>query len=474
MTNWLSFLYFVAKNQQTMFSVQTYTERRNALKKAVGSGLILIMGNEEAPMNYHDNTYRFRQDSNFLYFFGISHAGLAAIIDVDSGEEIIFGHEFTMDDIIWVGPQPTLAEQARMVGVYRTEEPSKIADKLNRASIVHFTPPYRYDNMIRMSEWLNIPTAQLKEKASETLIKAIVGLRSIKSAEEIAQMEDAVNITRTMHIMAMQLTAAGKKEYEIAAAIHAKAREGGGDLAYPIIFSINGQTLHNHYHGNTMTEGRLAINDSGAENTMFYAGDITRTIPVSKRFTEKQKEIYNLVLKMETESIAALRPNIQYREIHLSANRIMLEGMKDLGFLSGDVEEMLTLGVQGLFMPHGLGHQIGLDVHDMEDLGEKYVGYRDGLERSTQLGLKSLRLAKELEAGFVLTVEPGIYFIPELIDKWKSENKFTNFVNYSKLDAYRDFGGVRIEDNCLVTETGSRTLGNPIPKTVEEVEALRG
>jgi Xaa-Pro aminopeptidase len=457
-----------------MFSVKTYTERRNALKKLVGSGQILIMGNEEAPMNYHDNTYRFRQDSNFLYFFGISLAGLAAIIDVDSGEEIIFGNEFTMDDIIWVGPQPTLAEQARMVGVYRTEESSKLPKRLKKASKVHFTPPYRYDNMIRMSEWLGISATQLKEKASVELIKGIVVLRSIKTEEEIVQMEDAVNITREMHITAMQLTAAGKKEYEIAAAIHAKAREGGGDLAYPIIFSVNGQTLHNHYHGNTMTEGRLVINDSGAENTMFYAGDITRTIPVSKRFTEKQKEIYNLVLKMETESIAALRPNIQYREIHLSANRIMLAGMKDLGFLTGDVDEMLAEGVQGLFMPHGLGHAIGLDVHDMEDLGEKYVGYRDGLERSTQLGLKSLRLAKELEAGNVLTVEPGIYFIPELIDKWKSENKFTNFINYSKLDAYRDFGGVRIEDNCLITETGSKTLGNPIPKTVEEVEALRG
>ncbi|MDZ7934942.1 MAG: aminopeptidase P family protein [Emticicia sp.] len=457
-----------------MFSVQTYTERRNALKKAVGSGLILIMGNEEAPMNYHDNTYRFRQDSNFLYFFGISHAGLAAIIDVDSGEEIIFGHEFTIDDIIWVGPQPTLAEQARMVGVYRTEEPSKLSERLNKASKVHFTPPYRFDNMIRMSEWLGISTAELKEKASVELIKGIVAIRSIKTDEEIVQMEDAVNITREMHMMAMQLTAAGKKEYEIAAAIHGKAREGGGDLAYPIIFSQNGQTLHNHYHGNTMTEGRLVINDSGAENTMFYAGDITRTIPVSKRFTEKQKEIYNLVLKMETESIAALRPTIQYREIHLLANKIMLEGMKDLGFLTGDVDEMLSEGVQGLFMPHGLGHQIGLDVHDMEDLGEKYVGYRDGLERSTQLGLKSLRLAKELEAGNVLTVEPGIYFIPELIDKWKAENKFANYVNYSKLDSYRDFGGVRIEDNCLVTELGSKTLGNPIPKTVEEVEALRG
>jgi Xaa-Pro aminopeptidase len=457
-----------------MFSVQTYTERRNALKKAVGSGLILIMGNEEAPMNYHDNTYRFRQDSNFLYFFGISHAGLAAIIDVDSGEEIIFGHDFTIDDIIWVGSQATLAEQARMVGVYRTEESSKLSERLKKSSKVHFTPPYRFDNMIRMSEWLNIPTAQLKEKASIELIRAIVALRSIKSDEEIVQMEHAVNISREMHIIAMQLTQAGKKEYEIVAAIHAKALEGGGELSYPIIFSVNGQTLHNHYHGNTMTEGRLVINDSGAENDMFYAGDITRTIPVSKRFTEKQKEIYNLVLKMETESIAALRPNVQYREIHISANRIMLEGMKDLGFLKGDVGDMLAEGVQGLFMPHGLGHAIGLDVHDMEDLGEKYVGYRDGLERSTQLGLKSLRLAKELEEGNVLTVEPGIYFIPELIDKWKAENKFTDFVNYEKLDDYRDFGGVRIEDNCLVTENGGKTLGNSIPKTVEEVEALRG
>ncbi len=456
-----------------MFSAQTYIERRNALKRAVGSGIILLMGNDEAPMNYTDNTYRYRQDSNFLYFFGISNAGLSAIIDVDSGEEIIFGHEFTIDDIIWVGPQPTLAEQARKIGVYRTEVPNKLAERLKKASKIHFTPPYRFDNMAKMSEWLSMPMAQLKEKASVELIEAIVALRSIKTDEEIVQMEDAVNITREMHITAMQLTAAGKKEYEIAAAIHAKALEGGGDLAYPIIFSINGQTLHNHYHGNTMPEGRLVINDSGAENSMFYAGDITRTIPVSKRFNEKQKEIYNLVLKMETEAIAALKPSIQYREIHLSANRIMLEGMKDLGFLRGNIDEMLAEGVQGLFMPHGLGHAIGLDVHDMEDLGEKYVGYREGLERSIQLGLKSLRMAKELEAGFVLTVEPGIYFIPELIDKWKAENKFTNFINYSALDTYRDFGGVRIEDNCLVTATGNKVLGNPIPKTIEEIEALR-
>lgn len=456
-----------------MFSTQTYIERRNALKRHIGHGLILIMGNEEAPMNYHDNTYRYRQDSNFLYYFGISLANLAAVIDVDSGEEIIFGDEFSMDDIIWVGTQPTLADQARKVGVYRTDAYSKLADKLAKAKKVHFTPPYRYENKFKLSEWLNIPVNQLREKASVDLIRAIISQRAYKSAEEIVQMEDAVNICREMHIAAMCETKAGRKEYEIAAIIHGKALEFGGELAYPIIFSINGQTLHNHYHGNTMTDGKLALNDSGAENKMFYAGDITRTIPVSKKFTEKQKNVYNLVLQMQLTAIEALKPGIQYKEIHLLANRVLLEGLRDLGFVKGNVDEMLTQGVQGLFMPHGLGHAIGLDVHDMEDLGENYVGYRDGLERSTQLGLKSLRLARELEEGYVVTVEPGLYFIPELIDKWKSEKKFTDFINYDKVEQYKDFGGIRIEDNCLITAEGYQILGKPIPKTIEEVEDLK-
>lgn len=456
-----------------MFSTQTYIERRKALKRTVGGGLILIMGNEEAPMNYHDNTYRYRQDSNFLYYFGISLANLAAVIDVDSGEEIIFGDEFTMDDIIWVGPQPTLSEQARKVGVYRTEPYSKLAAKLAEVQKVHFTPPYRYENKFKLSEWLNIPVSQLKTKASVDLIKAIIAQRAYKSAEEIVQMEEAVNICREMHMAAMRETKAGRKEFEIAAIIHGKALEFGGELAYPIIFSINGQTLHNHYHGNTMTEGRLALNDSGAENRMCYAGDITRTIPVSPKFTEQQKEIYNLVLKMQLSAIEALKPGVQYKEVHLLANSVLLEGLSDLGFVKGNTDEMLREGVQGLFMPHGLGHAIGLDVHDMEDLGENYVGYKDGDERSTQLGLKSLRMAKELEEGYVITVEPGLYFIPELIDKWKAEKKFTDFINYEKLEQYKDFGGVRIEDNCLITADGYQILGKPIPKTVEEVEDLK-
>ncbi len=455
-----------------LFSAQTYSERRNRLKKTVGSGLILIMGNHEAPMNYTDNTYRFRQDSNFLYFFGLSTPGLCAVLDADTGEEVIFGHELTMDDIIWMGPQSSLGELARRVGVFRIESPGALADRL-KGKEIHFLPPYRWDNAVKVGEWLDLPVRSLKEKASEKLIRAIVGLRSVKSAEEIAEMEEAVNITGAMHVAAIQATIDGKMEYEVVAKIHEKAHAFGGELAYPVIYSINGQTLHNHYHGNKLISGKIAINDSGAENAMGYAGDITRTIPVDKTFTPKQKEIYELVLKMETDSIASLRPGIKYRDVHIAAGKILLQGLSDLGLLKGDVEEMSALGVAGLFMPHGLGHMIGLDVHDMEDLGEQYVGYREGLERSNQLGLKSLRLARELEEGFVLTVEPGIYFIPELIDKWRAEGLFKDMISYDLLESYKDFGGVRIEDNVLVTSSGSRVLGNPIPKTTEEIEALK-
>lgn len=457
-----------------LFSAQIYSERRSQLKKAVGSGLILLLGNDEAPMNYTDNTFRYRQDSTFLYFFGLNQPGLNAVIDADSGEEIIFGNELTMDDIIWAGPQPGLNELARRVGIYRTESPSVLPAKLKAfKGKVHFLPPYRFDNKIKLNEWLGIPVQKLAEGASVLLIRSVVDLRSIKSAEEITEMEEAINITGEMHKAAIIATAEGKMEYEVVSKIYEKLHFYGAELSYPVIFSANGQTLHNHYHGNKLTAGRIVINDSGAENAMGYAGDITRSIPVSKAFTQKQKEIYELVLNMETSSIAALRPGVPYRDIHLSANRILLEGFSGLGLVKGDVEEMLQLGVGGLFMPHGLGHMIGLDVHDMEDLGENIVGYREGLERSKQLGLKSLRLARELEAGFVLTVEPGIYFIPELIEQWKAEQKFTEFINYGKLEEYRDFGGIRIEDNVLITDDSSKVLGNPIPKTIEEVESLR-
>lgn len=457
-----------------LFGRDTYIQRRKALAEKVGSGMIFITGNTESPMNYRDNIYRFRQDSNFRYFFGLDLPNLHALINCDTGEEIIFGDEFTLEDIIWIGPHESIRSLADKVGIHNVVSSSKITKYIYSNATVHFTPPYRHDNMIMLADLLGIAPSTLKAKSSARLIQAIVDIRSYKTAEEIIQMTDAVNITRAMHLAAMKATSPGKYEYEVVSEIRKTHLSKHSELAYPVIFSVNGQTLHNHHHDNKMLDGQLALNDSGAENTFGYAGDVTRTFPVNGTFSQKQKDIYNLVLKMEKDCIESLRPGLAYRDVHIASNRIMLDGMKDLGLVKGSVDDMLVAGVGGLFMPHGLGHMIGMDVHDMEDLGEEFVGYGEGYERSTQLGLKSLRLARKLEEGFVLTVEPGIYFIPELIDKMQSDSQFTEFVNYNKLESYKDFGGIRIEDNILVTAEGQEIIGDYIPKEVSELEEIVG
>ena len=459
-----------------LFQPEIYSQRRAALKNNISSGLLLFLGNNESPMNYKDNTYRFRQDSSFLYFFGLNEPGYIAIIDLDNNKEIIFGDDFTMDQIIWVGNQQSMDSKCAAVGIAEhlptLEFESFLKNALNQNQQIHFLPPYRDEHKIKLSNWLNIPIGAVSSNFSLNFVNAIIDLRSIKSAEEIAEMTEAVNISGEMHLAAMKTIAAGKYEYEIVSKIYGKAKEHNAYLAYPAICSVNGQTLHNHYHGNKLQAGQLFLNDSGAENEMCYAGDITRTIPVSGKFTSKQKEIYNTVLEMENTVIESLKPGITYKSMHLLANRILLTNLKQLGLLRGDIETMLELGVGGLFMPHGLGHMIGLDVHDMEDLGEDLVGYDESMERSTQLGLKSLRLAKQLQAGFTITVEPGIYFIPDLIEKWKSEGKFTEFIEFEKLKDYYDFGGIRIEDNVLITNDSYKVLGEPIPKTTAEIEAI--
>lgn len=449
-----------------LFSKETYKARREQLRKQLKGGQILIFGNNEAPMNYKANTYRFRQDSNFLYYFGINMPGLVGLIDTGNDSDIIFGHELTLDDIIWEGPVEPLSSLVEKVGVATTHPLEKLGSLIRKAD-VHYLPPYRGEREIFIRETLGIQVP-----FSIGLVRAVVAQRAIKSGEELAEMTRAVNITREMHMTAMKVTRPGMKEYEVVAEILKTLKSHNAELSYPVILSVNGQTLHNHYHGNEMKAGQLLLNDSGAETEMYYAGDITRTFPVSGRFTSQQKEIYEIVLKMEQESIAALRPGVAYRDVHLNANRILLEGLSSLGLVSGDVDTLVAEGVGGLFMPHGLGHAIGLDVHDMEDLGEQYVGYREGLERSTQLGLKSLRLARELETGNVLTVEPGCYFIPELIHKYRSEGIFSSHVNYARLEDYLDFGGIRIEDNVAITESGFEILGEPIPKTAEDVEKI--
>lgn len=443
----------------------------------VGRGLIFLLGNELSPMNYQDNTFPFRQDSNFLYYIGLDNPHLAAILDTETGETILFGDELSLEDIIWMGAQPALKEQALNVGIGEVQpfdlllELLSAARKQNRA--IHFLPPYRAENKINLAYWLHLPMLELTSSASVPLIQAIVVQRSVKTSEEIAEMDKALHTTKAMYLAAMKQTRPGIKEAQLAGIAEGIAVAGGGNLAYPIIMTVNGQVLHNHHHHNTLKSGQLVLADMGAETAMHYAADITRTWPVDGSFTQQQKEIYQIVLDAQLAGIAAMRPGLRNLDAHLLAAKVITNGLKSLGLMQGDTDEIVHSGAHALFFPHGLGHMIGLDVHDMEDLGEKYTGYHEGLERSTQFGLKSLRMARTLEPGFVMTIEPGIYFIPELIDRWQQEGRFNQYINYAALAAYRGFSGIRIEDDVLVTQDEPRVLGPGIPKEIGEIEALR-
>jgi Xaa-Pro aminopeptidase len=459
-----------------MFAADTYIERRGRLKEQIQSGLILFLGNEESPMNYPDNLYPFRQDSSFLYFFGLDRPSLAAIIDVDSDKEVIFGDDLTVDDIIWTGPQPVLSERCEEAGVRETAGLDKLQSTLEQAvqqgRDIHFLPQYRAQNTLKIAELLDIPPSGVQEHVSETLIRAVVAQRSIKSEQEISEIEKALDISYEMQTVAMKMSKRGLYERQIAGAMEGIALSLGGRLSFPTIFSIHGETLHNHSHGNLMKAGDIAVNDSGAETTLGYASDVTRTIPISGKFTRRQKEIYSIVLNAQEQAIKAIQPGVEFRNIHRLACTALASGLKDLGLMKGDVDEAVNAGAHTLFFQCGLGHMLGLDVHDMEGLGEDYVGYTDIIRRNPAFGWRSLRLAKELEAGFVITVEPGIYFIPELINRWKAENKNSQYINYDMVKKYEDFGGVRIEDDVLVTENGNRVLGKKIPKTIAEVEEM--
>ena len=457
-----------------MFSKEVYKSRREKLKTQVGSGLILLLGNEESSMNYLDNCYHFRQDSNFLYFFGIDRPGLAAIIDIDNNNEIIFGNDIGVEDIIWTGPLESLTHQADSIGVLKTLPTISITEKIKNALSekrkIHYLPPYRADNMQKLNSWLNVPTNLLKKGASVELIKAIVAQRSLKSHEEINEIEKGVNVTVDMQLGAARLATEGISETQIAGNIQGIAVSAGGNLAFPTILTVNGQILHNHSQGNILKNGQMLLCDCGAETSMHYGGDLTRTSPVDKKFSIRQGEIYDVVLHAHEAAIASLHPGVFFKDVHLLACEKLAEGLKVIGLMKGDTKEAVRQGAHAMFFQCGLGHMLGLDTHDMEDLGEEYVGYTDELKKSTQFGLKSLRLGRKVETGFVLTIEPGIYFIPELIDLWKAENKFSDFINYEKLETYKDFSGIRIEEDLLITEKGSRILGKPLFRYPHEIK----
>jgi Xaa-Pro aminopeptidase len=455
-----------------MFSAETYIQRREKLRKSVTSGLILLLGNDESPMNYADNGYHFRQDSTFLYFFGLNHPYLAGVLDCDSGDDMIFGNDLTVEDFVWMGPQPTILNQSLQAGVTKAGDISSLVMFLKKAKerAIHFLPPYRPENKIKLFEWLGISPNESKSRASVELITGIVNQRNYKSAEEIMQIRKACDVSVEMHTLSMRMAKPGVSEAKIAAAVYEVALASGGQIAFPIIATINGQTLHNHYHGNNLKDGDMFLLDAGAETSLGYAGDLSSTTPVSGKFTSRQRDIYSICLDSHNTSIKMLKPGIPFKEVYFESARVIIRGLKDLGLMKGNVDDAVMHGAHALFFPCGLGHMMGLDVHDMEDLGEVYVGY-GGEPKSTQFGLKSLRLGRKLEPGFVLTIEPGIYFIPELIDQWKATNHNIDYINFEKVEEYRTFGGLRNEENFLITETGCELLGKPKPKSIVEVES---
>ncbi len=460
-----------------MFSKDIYIQRRNALKRAVGSGILLFLGNEEQPVNYTDNQYYFRQDSSFLYFFDFHrNAGVSAIMDIDNNREVIFGDELTIDDIVWTGHLPTLKETAELVGVTEVLPVSSLAgilkDAISKGRKVHFLPPYRAEHFLKNESLLGIKPEVQKESASVEFIKAVVNLRNIKKPEEIEQIDKAAAISMQMHINAMRCAREGMKEYEVMSVVHRTALENGGQLSFPIICTTHGETLHNHSYGNLLNKGGMVLVDAGAEIESGYCGDISSSFPVGDSFSERQKTIYQIVYKSHYAAVDALKPGIPFKEVYYEACRQIVEGMKGIGLMKGDAHEAVLAGAHALFFQCGLGHMMGLDVHDMENLGEVWVGY-DGVPKSTQFGIKSLRLARPLEPGFVLTIEPGVYFIPQLIEMWKRQNKFADFINYDEVEKWKDFGGIRNEEDYLITNDGHRLMGMNFSKEINDVEKFR-
>ncbi|MBF0258847.1 MAG: aminopeptidase P family protein [Desulfamplus sp.] len=469
-----------------MFDKKIYINRRHRLKQQLGSGIVLFPGHDQSPINFADNTYPFRQDSSFLYFFGHNRPGLTGVLDIDNNNDYLFGNDAGIDDMVWTGHQPYISELAQMVGIKKTGTLAELESFMQNAfssrndlpshkgfssgNTIHFLPPYRAQTRLKLLRWSGFSSVAIEP--SPELIKAVIAQREIKTEQEIIQIEQAINITVDMHTDAIRMTKAGITEQHVVAALYNKIHDAGVSMSFTPIATTQGEILHNHFYGNTLKSGDLFLLDSGVENAMHYASDLSSTFPVNNTFTSVQKDIYSITLDAHETAIAALKPGVAFKDVHFKACRSIASGLKELGLMKGDVNEAVLAGAHALFFPCGTGHMMGLDVHDMEDLGETYVGY-DGEAKSTQFGLKSLRLGKVLKPGFVLTIEPGIYFIPALIDKWRAEKKFTDFINYDALEPYLTFGGIRNEEDYLITENGARLLGNPKPKTIADIENLK-
>ncbi len=460
-----------------MFEKTVYITRRKTLLSLMAAtapegkrGIAVFVGNVDAPAQYKSNGYKFRQDSTWLYYFGIAEPRFAAVLDLDGGTETIYSDDYDIDDIIWTGPMPSVASLAASVGVANSAPYAALDEAVRAAQAqgrpVHFIPPSRYYNTMKLH-------ALGLTKPSVALIRAIVSMRLVKEDREIALLDAACDLGQQMHTIARNAIRVGVVEQDIVGQMEGFALAKGWGVSFPTILTQHGEIFHNHSHDCVIEPDKLLVIDAGVESNDFYASDFTRTYPTGGRFTPQQRDIYTLVYECNEAAFAMIRPGVAYRDVHLAVAHRMLEGLKELGLVRGAVDEMVAAGVAGLFMPHGLGHNMGLDVHDMEDLGEDLVGYDDDQKRSPQLGLGSLRMARRLRPGNVITDEPGIYFIPALIEKWKQEGTNAAYVNFEKLKAYYNFGGIRLEDDVLVTADGARRLGpNRLPIAPDDVEAV--
>ena len=462
-----------------MFAKETYISRRNELARRVGRGLILLPGNPEVPNNYPNNTYYFRQDSTFRYYFGLDIPSMMGVIDAESGEAMLFGDDFTVEDIIWTGPMPTIAEQGAEVGVERTFPLAEVRTLLRKAieqnRPVHYLPPYRAELKISLAELLGIRLDMLHERKSLDLMFAVAEMREKKSAEEVEALERAFKIGYQMHITAMRMCRPGVVEREIAGRLEGIAKSYGQGVSFPTIVTQHGEILHNHNHDGVLEAGRLLLVDGGGESVEGYCSDHTRTYPVSGKFTDLQRDIYNIVLRAHGEVKDLIKPGMMYNDIHRAAYLSLADGLKGMGLIKSTPEDAVAAGALYLFMPHGLGHGMGMDVHDLENIGERSFDFTTVAERAAASATCIHRSTWRVEPGTVMSDEPGIYFIPALIDKCRAEGKFAGIVDYDALDAYRTFGGIRVEDDVLVTETGSRFIGDKLlPLSVEELEAVVG
>ena len=460
-----------------LFDRQTYAERRDILKKRIGSGLILLFGNNDSPANYPSNVYKFRQDSSFLYYYGLQRDGLVGVIDVDADKEYLIGNDIDIEDIVWFGEVDNVADMAAQTGVANSAPMAQlqvIVDKARQSGQrIHFLPPYRHDIMIQIMDLTGIHPYKQREAASVELIKAVVDQRAVKSAGEIAEIERACAIGYEMHTTAMNMCAPGVTEQEIAGRIGGIASGKGCIVSFPSILSMHGEIMHGYPSPRPLEAGRLMLCDCGAETNENYCSDNTRTTPINGKFTQRQREIYSIVEACHDYALEIAKPGVKWWDVHFGVARMMTDRLKELGLMKGDTEEAVQAGAHAMFMPHGLGHMMGMDVHDMEGLGQIYVGFDDEVRPNLdQFGTNCLRCGRRLQEGWVMTDEPGIYFIPALIDDWRKSGHCAEFLNFDMLETYKDFGGVRIEDDILITKDGCRFLGEKlIPYHIDDVEA---